>query len=269
MTFALGPRAAAAGYRITSYDSIGSTNAEALECARAGDRGPIWIAARAQSAGRGRRGRDWSTSEGNLAASLLKVVDVPLARAATLGFVAGLALDEALRLCASGVRVGLKWPNDVLASGAKLAGILLESEPMEQGRVHEHELAVVIGIGVNVASAPSALPYPAISLAKLGFHVLPELLFAALTDAWIEFERIWDEGRGIATVRSLWLARAEGLNAPVAVRVGSNVIRGIFETLDDQGRLIVRAADHSLIPVAAGEVHFGLAATISGPVETC
>lgn len=260
MGFALGPKATQAGHRLASFDSIGSTNAEAMARLRAGERGPLWIAARAQTAGRGRRGRDWATPEGNLAASLLTMTDVPLWKAATLGFVAGLALDEALKLCAPGLPVTLKWPNDVLVQDKKCAGILLESEPVD-GR-----LAVAIGIGVNVVAAPQGLPVQATSLAALGQHVSAEYLFAALTDAWIAFEQIWENGRGLPEIRAQWLKRASGLGAPVSVQVGNDVRRGIFETLDEEGRLVLRASDNSKVTVTAGDVHFGSAATILQPV---
>jgi BirA family transcriptional regulator, biotin operon repressor / biotin---[acetyl-CoA-carboxylase] ligase len=223
---------------------------------RAGERGPLWIAARAQTAGRGRRDRDWATPDGNLAASFLTATDVPLSKAATLGFVAGLALDEALKLCAPGLPVALKWPNDVLVQNMKLAGILLESEPVD-GR-----LAVVVGIGVNVVAAPQGLPLPATSLAALGKPVRTVDLFTALTDAWTAFERIWDAGRGLSAIRSQWLKRAAGIGAPVSVQMGNNVLRGIFETLDEEGRLVLRTPDNSKVTIAAGDVHFGTAATI-------
>lgn len=261
MTFALGPRAAEAGYRIAAYDSIGSTNAEAMARARAGDRGPLWIVAKAQSRGRGRRGRAWSTERGNLAATLLIHTRAPAAVAATLGFVAGLALTEALDALAPGLDVGLKWPNDVLARGEKLAGILLESEPIADGA------AVVVGIGVNVVDAPHGLPYPAVSLAGLGIRMPPERLFAALSEGWIGLHRLWNEGRGLPQIRRHWLARAAGLGERVAVRAGEGVIAGTFETLDDEGRMIVRTADGRAVPVAAGDVYFGHAATLHETVR--
>src|SRR5581483_1903810 len=191
MPFALSERAQKAGYRLQSFDEIGSTSTEALACARAGEAGPLWIAAHRQTAGRGRRGRDWQTLEGNLAASVLRVMDVSPATAATLSFVAGLAVYEALQACAPGLDISLKWPNDVLAGTAKLAGILLESEPVVSG------LAIVAGIGVNAGSAPEGLPYPAISLMHLGRHARPEDLFLALTDAWVDYEQVWNQGRGM------------------------------------------------------------------------
>ena len=105
-------------------------------------------------------------------------------------------------------RFELKWPNDVLASGAKLAGILLELAMLDGGR-----FAVAVGIGVNVVAYPEDLPYPATSLQALGATCDAETLFLALSDAWSENARLWDEGRGLAAVRRRWLARAAGLAA--------------------------------------------------------
>lgn len=255
MAFALGPRAARAGYRLAAYDSIGSTSSEALVRARGGEQGPLWIAARSQNAGRGRRGRAWSTAEGNLAATLLMRRDAPLAVLATLGFVAGLALKDAISVCAPGLDTALKWPNDLLSGNGKLAGILLESEPVAGG------IAVAVGIGVNVSSAPEGLPYAATSLAELGANVAPESLFAALSDAWTDTIRLWDDGAGLTEIRRRWLSHAAGVGEHVTVRIGEHVEQGIFETIDTDGRLVLRGNEGKKIPVTAGEVFFGEAAT--------
>lgn len=261
MTFALGSRAAEAGHRLAAYESLDSTNSTALSHARSGERGPLWVVARSQTAGRGRRGREWTSGEGDLAASLLLTMNIAPATAATLGFVAGLALDEALRCCAPGADVRLKWPNDVISDRGKLAGILLDAENGPEG------LAIVIGIGVNLASAPQGLSFPATSLAARGFIVHPEPMFAALSEAWIGFERLWDEGRGMPQIRELWLAKAAGRGKAVSVTIGDRVVAGIFETLDDSGRLILRRPDRSEIAIAAGEVHFGSASTLHDPAK--
>ncbi|PWK69161.1 BirA family biotin operon repressor/biotin-[acetyl-CoA-carboxylase] ligase [Aminobacter sp. AP02] len=236
-----------------------------------GDPGKLWIVSKKQESGRGRRGRAWATPEGNLAATLLKVLDHDLHFAATLGFVAGLALADALDAVAPNARfsVGvdggsgqgvkrfeLKWPNDVLASGAKLAGILLESTLLGQGR-----LAIAIGIGVNVVAHPTDVPYPATSLASLGAGVDAETLFLALSDAWSENERVWAEGRGLAGIRKRWLARAAGLGSEVAVRIEGSVVRGVFETIDEDCRFVIREAKGETVKIAAGDVHFGAVAS--------
>src|SRR2546430_15799670 len=136
MTFSLGPRAASAGYRLAAFDQIGSTNAEAMSRARDGERGPMWFVTTEQTAGRGRRQRAWIAPRGNLASSVLEVLDVSHGVAATLGFDAGLSLGNALqklsiaanfrRAGAEPLRYALKWPNDVMADARKLAGILPE-----------------------------------------------------------------------------------------------------------------------------------------------
>jgi len=264
MTFTLGPRAIAAGYKLAAFDRIGSTNAEALQRARDGERGPMWFVTPEQTAGRGRRQRAWVAPRGNLASSVLEVMDVQPAIAATLGFAAGLSLEAALQKVSieATLRLGrspaytLKWPNDVLADGKKLSGILLEAEGLGD------RLAVVVGIGTNVVAAPEGTPTPAVSLAALGVQIGAEELFAALSDAWVEFRGIWDNGRGFAEIRRLWLARAAGLGGKVAVQTGTAALEGIFDTIDDTGCLIVRTADGERRSVTAGEVYFGNAASV-------
>jgi BirA family biotin operon repressor/biotin-[acetyl-CoA-carboxylase] ligase len=265
MGFALGPQALNAGYRLATFDQIGSTNTEALERAREGERGPIWFVTSEQTAGRGRRQRAWIAPRGNLACSVLEVMDVPSAIAATLGFAAGLSeeaalekvsVEAALRLGPDRPRYALKWPNDVLANGKKLVGIGLEAEAIGD------RLAVVVGIGTNVVAAPEGTPTPAVSLAALGVQISAEELFMALSDAWVEFRGIWDKGRGFAEIRRLWLERAAGLGERVAIHIGSTTLEGIFDTIDDSGCLIVRTADGRRVPVAAGDVYFGSAASV-------
>jgi BirA family biotin operon repressor/biotin-[acetyl-CoA-carboxylase] ligase len=326
--FALGPSARAAGYRLAAFSTIGSTNSEAMARARGGDPGRLWVVAAEQTAGRGRRGRRWVTPPGNLAASLLIHAE-PGEPAATLGFVAGLALSDAfeslgsfrgslqrtagafpppargrggegVRIAASEADVGrppsgspltggrtgtgeghgtsprlqirvgidggdgpgtpafaLKWPNDGLADGAKIAGILLEAELLASG-----ETAVVIGFGVNVAAAPDGLPYPATSLAALGVDTDATAVFATLADAWVAAYAGWDGGLGLAKVRERWLARAAGLGAPVVIRHHGRVLTGTFETIDEAGRLMLVTDDGARLTVAAGDVHFGATATL-------
>lgn len=264
MTFVLDPAATAAGYRIEVHDSLGSTSTQALERARAGAPGPLWVVTREQTGGRGRRGKGWGWIKGNHAASLLWPVPAGLApdRVATLGFVAGVAVDRALRrACGPGPDgrapdFRLKWPNDVLLAGAKLVGILLEMENLpSRGPV------VTIGIGINVTGAPEGLPYAATSLAQAGHAVDAPGLFRLLSGAWVEVERIWDEGRGFPRIREAWLAAAAGLGGPVSVQAGGRIVTGTFETIDEGGRLVVRLADGGQVAVSAGEVHFGAAAT--------
>lgn len=270
--FLLGPKARSAGYRLAGFDEIGSTNSEALAAAAAGDPGGIWFAALKQTAGRGRRGRAWESPAGNLAASLLVIPQADTNILATLGFVAGVAMQKAfaqilpkgaVRIGIDGAdamegsgRVALKWPNDVLADGAKIAGILLE-----MGKTPDGRHAVVIGIGVNVIAAPTGLPYPAISLKDLGYDRSAEAVFEALAEAWVEAFSIWNEGAGITEILSQWRGSAAGIGAPVAVSQDGVVKRGIFETIDSSGRLVMRDDDGARIVITAGDVHFGATAS--------
>jgi BirA family transcriptional regulator, biotin operon repressor / biotin---[acetyl-CoA-carboxylase] ligase len=271
MPFALGSRAVSAGYRLAAFESIGSTNAEAMSRARDGERGPMWFVTSEQTAGRGRRNRPWIAPRGNLASSILEIIDVSPPVAATLGFAAGLALETALRNVShkpspgtagsEHMKFSLKWPNDVLAGShlagpQKLAGILLEAETVADNR-----LAVVVGIGTNVVAAPEGTPTPATSLAALGIDVGAEELFGALSDSWTEFRGVWDTGRGFGEIRQLWLARAAGLGQPVAVHTGAATIEGIFDTIDETGCMIVRTSDGRQVPISAGDVYFGAAAS--------
>jgi BirA family transcriptional regulator, biotin operon repressor / biotin---[acetyl-CoA-carboxylase] ligase len=263
MAFTLGRRAASAGYRVEAFDQVGSTNVEAMAQARDGERGPIWFVTTEQTAGRGRRHRPWIAPRGNLASSVLAVLDVAPAMAATLGFAAGLALDAALRQVGleaalrsgTAVNFALKWPNDVLAGGKKISGILLEAEGVRGG------LAVVVGMGTNVVAAPEGTPTPAISLAALGIQISAEELFSVLSDAWVEFFGVWDDGRGFEKIRKLWLARAAGLGQGVAVTSGGSTIEGIFDTIDEQGCMIIQTPAGRRMPVSAGDVYFGSAAS--------
>jgi BirA family biotin operon repressor/biotin-[acetyl-CoA-carboxylase] ligase len=272
MPFALGPKALAHGYRLAAYETVGSTSSEALERGRSGDPGRLWVVARAQTAGHGRRGRPWQTPSGNLAASLLLSLPERTVQVATLGFAAGLALEAAIGECAPSVslklaldegsglatRVRLKWPNDVLIDGAKVAGILLEAVTGPGSTS-----VVVVGIGVNVRHKPEGAPYPATSLAECGASTTPEALFTALAESWVEQEQLWNGGRGFPEIRDRWLGRAAGLGAPIAVKAGEAIFRGTFETIDEEGRLVVRAPDGSARTISAGEVHFGAAATVA------
>lgn len=193
--------------------------------------------------------------------------------AATLGFVAGLAMTDALAAVAPGARVAmgvdggqvdggqagrgrfeLKWPNDVLAGGAKLCGILLELVAGERG------ISVAVGMGVNVVVSPEGLPYPTTSLAALGSRATAEDSFLALSDAWCAAMAVWNEGRGLDACHA-WLARAAGLGAEVAVRLDGEVLRGTFETIDEDCRFVVRGRAGELRRIAAGDVHFGGVAT--------
>ncbi|WP_342164440.1 biotin--[acetyl-CoA-carboxylase] ligase [Methylobacterium sp. SD21] len=265
MAYRLGQAARAAGHRLHVHDRLGSTNTEALERARAGELGPLWVVAHRQEAGRGRRGNAWSSLPGNLTASVLwPVSGVAPDHLAELGFVAGVALADAVEATCGTLpgwdrrdptrSVRLKWPNDLLLGSGKLAGLLLEAEVLPGGR-----RAVVIGFGVNVAAAPADLP--ATSLAAAGYVGGPEALLEHLSDEMAAHARAWAGGKAFTRIRERWLARAAGLGSEIAVASGERVLRGRFDTIDEGGRLVILGPDEARHVVTAGEVHFGTAAT--------
>src|SRR5215469_6182751 len=133
----LDPRASAAGVRLISHELLPSTNIEALALARNGERGPLWVTAGEQTAGRGRRGRSWVSAAGNLFASLLLTDPAPPEHWPELAFVAALAIHDAVAEVAPAIRpqLAIKWPNDLLLRSAKFAGILAEGEGAEGGAV--------------------------------------------------------------------------------------------------------------------------------------
>jgi BirA family biotin operon repressor/biotin-[acetyl-CoA-carboxylase] ligase len=240
-----------AGARHIAYETLGSSNAEALVRARAGERGPLWITAKAQTAGRGRRGSTWISAPGNLYATLLLSEPAPPVLAPQLSFVAALALRDALCACVPQVaqHLRIKWPNDLLLQGKKVAGILIEgeSEPM---------FAVAIGIGVNCTSHPNGTSHPATDLAVAGVSVEPEQLFAVLARAMTERLTQWQSGRSFASIRADWLKHAAGIGEPISVRLPERELAGRFQGLDEMGRLLLEGPT-GVTSVTAGEV-FGL-----------
>jgi BirA family biotin operon repressor/biotin-[acetyl-CoA-carboxylase] ligase len=237
-----------AGVRHISYETLGSTNAEALALSRAGERGPLWVTATRQTAGRGRRGSQWMSPPGNLHATLLLSEPSPPEQAPQLSFVAALALHDAIAASAAqlGPMLRMKWPNDLLIGQAKVAGILIEgeSEPM---------FAVAIGIGVNCAAHPDDTSYPATDLAAAGALVVPEALFAELSDAMQRRLAQWHRGQGFAAIRADWLKRAAGLGEMLRVRLSDRELSGRFQGLDERGRLLLEQ-DRGVTTVTAGEV---------------
>jgi BirA family biotin operon repressor/biotin-[acetyl-CoA-carboxylase] ligase len=233
----LGPSAKAASYRLIVRDSVGSTNECAMRLARDGDPGRLWLVAREQLQGRGRRGRTWSSPPGNLYASLLLIDAAPPEHLPELGFVAGVALVFALHeILGQDSRLGLKWPNDILFDGAKLSGILLESSLLPSGAI-----ACVAGFGVNCRTHPASLQYAATDLAMIGTVLdTAEDVLLRLSDAMAEMLHVWARGAGFAEIRACWLKNALGLGEPIRVALGTTNLSGVFETIDSRGRLILR-----------------------------
>jgi BirA family biotin operon repressor/biotin-[acetyl-CoA-carboxylase] ligase len=243
------------GYRLLRAETIDSTNAEARRRAKAGEPGPLWIWSARQSQGRGRGGREWISRPGNLFASLLVGVNAPPRVAGQLALLAGIvAYDTIAKLIAYEGRseLLLKWPNDILLSGEKIAGVLLENV----GSPIENRSVVVIGTGINLASHPEDLPQPAISLAAYGMEVTPaealEVL-AATTHDWLAR---WGEGSCFPTIRRAWLDRAGPAGRPLRVKIDGEDTEGVYGGLDADGALRLLTADGAEHRIAAGDVFF-------------
>ena len=238
---------------ILALDEIDSTNAEARRRAEAGEVGPLWITALRQTAGRGRRGRNWETGQGgNLAATFLMLTDKPPAEAAQISFIAALAVSDLVRQFVRSQPPRLKWPNDVLVGGRKISGILVES-----GRRADGALWLAAGIGVNLAEAPTAADRPATTFAAEGCDPPPapsealDRLSASLT-GWLG---VW-EGQGFAAIAEAWTQRAQGLGSACRAHLGSETVEGVAEGLDVDGALRLRLADGGVRRITAGDVFF-------------
>jgi BirA family biotin operon repressor/biotin-[acetyl-CoA-carboxylase] ligase len=236
-------------YHLVGHERIASTSDEAKSLAASGAPAGTLVWARTQSAGRGRQGRGWVSPPGNLYASLILRPAVPAAVAAQLSFVAALAVGDACLAQAPDAAIALKWPNDVLLAGRKLAGILLESQANPAGTLDW----LVVGIGINLATYPVDVDYPATALSATGADAAPETVLAALAAAFLLWHQRWREGAGFATIRSAWLARAQGLGQPIRVRLPGSTLEGVFAGLDTDGALLLDAAAGQR-RIAAGEV---------------
>lgn len=220
-------------------DAVDSTNAEALRRAAAGVSGPLWVRAERQTAGRGRSGRGWMSEPGNLYASLLLPLACRPEVIPQLSLVAGVGVLDAVAAVAGGrvnlAGLRLKWPNDVLFAGAKLAGILSESTTAAGG-----QRIAVIGIGINLAGFPDDLGRRATCLAAHGVttdseQMLRHLAFAV--DHWLE---VWDNGAGFDAVRRAWLMGAGPPLEPMSVTLsGGATLTGQYGGLDTDGALLI------------------------------
>jgi BirA family biotin operon repressor/biotin-[acetyl-CoA-carboxylase] ligase len=238
---------------IETYDELDSTNAEARRRAEAGQGGPVWITAARQTAGRGRRGRAWSTETGNLAATLLTTTDAPAAEAAQLSFVAALAACDLADTCLGAGAARLKWPNDVLVHGRKAVGILVESGAREAGG-----LWLAVGIGVNLAHAPTGTERPATAFAEhmAGPPPRPADAIEVLASRFEVWRKLWAT-QGFSPIAKAWTERAIGLGERCEARLPNRTVAGVAEGMDLDGALRVRLDGGALERITAGDVFFG------------
>ncbi len=220
-------------FEVRHYDSIGSTNDEAMRLAREGAAHGTVVHADEQTAGRGRLSRRWASPPGNLYLSIVLRPDVPPARTVELGFVAALAVADAVdALLPRQVRATLKWPNDVQVRNGKIAGILLE----------QIDDAVVLGVGLNVLEAPSGVSYQVSTIVGCGGLATVDGAREKLLAALANWYGIWQQD-GFAPIRAAWLARAHPIGSTLGVRLEGRFTTGRFAGVDADGALLLETKE--------------------------
>jgi BirA family transcriptional regulator, biotin operon repressor / biotin---[acetyl-CoA-carboxylase] ligase len=240
------------GLRAVWYDEVGSTQDIARELAAKGERN-LWVCARRQSAGRGTRGRDWVSPEGNLHATLIAGFPLDLRRVTQAHICAGVAVREAVA-AASGEHIPsdaltLKWPNDNLLMGCKYSGLLIET-------AGEGVDTFLIGVGINCNNAPEKTNFPATSLAEHGLTITPEELLPHLARAiarWLTPENLSDN---FASAHAQFIRHAAmlGQNLTVRDRSGGILAEGVFCGLDADGLIVLKVANNSYRGLSVGEI---------------
>ncbi len=238
------------------FDAIDSTNAEAARRAGAGDGGPVWLRAATQTAGRGRRGRSWTSAQGNLFLTYLGAFTQPPGTLALLSFAAALAVADAADHALGRAAALVKWPNDVLVVGRKVSGILLESGALADGRTW-----LAVGVGINVVTSPTDVGQPVAALNDLS-PAKPATAdgVEALLRRRLAFWAAAFERDGFEPLREAWMARAHGLGAVAVARLGAEEVTGVVRGLSPDGALELELPDRGMRRISAGEVIFGEAA---------
>ncbi|WP_417472500.1 biotin--[acetyl-CoA-carboxylase] ligase [Leisingera sp.] len=244
-----------AGYGKRVLPEVDSTLDEAARIAD-GLAGPEWILALRQTKGRGRRGRDWKDPKGNFAATLVMRPEGAPGQAALRSFVAALAVyDACVAVTGRSDGLSLKWPNDVLLKGGKLAGILLESSGKGKGVHH-----LFVGIGVNLVETPMkewlepGAVWPVSLLSETGVQVSPEDFLEALAEAFARYEHQFST-YGFEPIRTEWLARAAKLGEVITARTANSETEGTFETVDANGNLVLNTAK-GRVSIPAADIFF-------------
>jgi len=239
-------------FRVEEVAEIDSTNEACRQRALQGEPAGLVIRADLQTQGRGRRGRDWVSPPGNLYTSILLQPGRPAAEVATLGFVAVLALGDAVRpILPPTTQVAHKWPNDLLLNGRKASGILLETQAVQGAAAF-----VILGMGVNIVSHPADTPYPVTDLLAAGAALIsPRELLDRLLAAFAPVYAAWEAG-GFAAIEPAWRRCAIGIGQPIEVRLQTGSLRGTFRDLDSDGTLRLTLPDGAERRISAGDVYF-------------
>lgn len=240
-------------FAVICKEEVGSTNDEVRLLAEQGAQDGTIVWALRQSAGRGRQGRTWVSPVGNLYFSTLLRPEKSIAEAANLSFVASLALSDAIRQLDRKLVPGLKWPNDVLLSGKKVSGVLLESKADRSGNLDY----LIMGVGVNLAHYPDDARYPATSLREQGLSadIGADKLLENFINSFDARYKLWKK-EGFDSVRSAWLDQAHGLGEKIYVRLPGETLSGRFVTIDKDGALDLDLENGKQRLVTAGDVFF-------------
>jgi BirA family transcriptional regulator, biotin operon repressor / biotin---[acetyl-CoA-carboxylase] ligase len=238
-----------APWRLKIYEALPSTSDFCRNLAGLGEPDGLAVMARRQTAGRGSRGRGWRSLPGNLALSALLRPRESAREAAQWSLLAGVALAEALApFLPTGPVPVLKWPNDVLLGGGKLAGILIDAETDAHGRLEW----VVVGIGVNLLHAPEVEGRAVAAVAEHAAAPAPEDVAQSVLTRLAHWRRV-READGFAPIRAAFLAHAQAPGTPITLRLGDTVREGAFAGLDEDGSLLVRSGGQ-MEAFAAGEI---------------
>ncbi len=236
------------------FETLPSTNDAARDMAVDGAPEGTVVVAEVQTSGRGRLNRHWQSPPGNLYCSVVLRPDCEARRCAQLSFAAALAAAEAVAEIIPQSDVRLKWPNDVLAGGRKIAGLLLEAAPVAAAQIPW----VVVGCGLNIGVHPEYRESPATSLAAEGAEaVAPDDVLAAFLERLDHWTATWRR-LGFGPLRQAWLGRAHGMGTRVLTRVtGGGGPNGLFVDIDEEGGLVLDLGAGKRHTISGGAVYFG------------
>lgn len=241
-------------FRVAAFDVLDSTNTTCIDFARDGEEAGLVVVADSQTKGRGRRGRQWISEQGNLFCSILMRPKCSVQDASNISFIAALAIHETVShlLSREQLKIECKWPNDVLIEDKKISGILLET--VLNPRSSEFE-GLIIGMGINICYAPDNALYPCACLQDyVRENITREELLSLLLTSFSKWWDIWQE-QGFSPIRDQWLRCAKGLGKTISVNYPNHSLNGIFDGLDLDGALILKHKDQETL-ITAGDIFF-------------
>lgn len=242
-------------YDLIAFDQIDSTNLEAKRVAKTNRSRDFVIWSKSQSSGRGRGSKKWESGNGNLLLSILLNRNIDIKQQPQLSFVTAIAVYETIKQIAHSsvvnLDIRLKWPNDVLVNGQKIAGILLESFNINGVN------PLIIGIGININNLPNHIDQSATSLVDEGIDILDiRYVLDILITNFDKYFDIWQE-QTFTAIRTIWLSNAAKLNQEVIISDGRNPVIGIFRDMDDNGNIVIETSDGKKRTMLTGDVFFG------------